>query len=178
MNSICLTVVGRERPGIVAAITGVLLDNDCDIRDSTMSLLAGEFAMMLIVVLPPEMSGRSLERELFEVRRRFDLTVTTRDLVPDEVLAPPTSPAGRWSITIYGGDQKGIVHHVAALLARKGISIHALSTRVVGNIQGAGLVTIRVQAPPDVDRETVRRQLRDIAARFGVEVSVSGSAAK
>ncbi len=171
-NTICLTVLGRERPGIVAAITRVLLDNDCDIRDSTMTLLTGEFAMLLIVELPAEMTGRALERELFEAQQRFDLTVTTKKLTPEEAYTPRPNPSMCWSITIYGGDQQGIVHHVAALLARKGISILDLKTRVISSVEGSGLVTIRVLAPPGTDRETLKRQLRDISARFGIELSV------
>ncbi len=172
-TTICLTVVGRERPGIVAGITGVLLDTDCNIRDSTMTLLQGEFAMMIIVELPEGMSPRALERALFEMQRRFDLTVATRRLDSDEAYMPRPNPSRVWSITIYGGDRKGIVHHVAALLARKGMSILDLKTRVISSLEGAGLVSIRVLAHEGVERETVRRELREVAVRFGVEVSLS-----
>lgn len=172
-STICLTVLGRERPGIVAAITGVLLDSDCNIRDSTMTLLSGEFAMMLIVELPEGMNPRALERALFEMQRRFDLTVATKRLDSDEAFMPRPNPKLVWYITIYGGDRKGIVHHVAAMLARKGMSILDLKTRVISSLEGAGLVSIRALAHARVDKEQVRRELQGVAGRFGVEVSLS-----
>ena len=106
-TTICLTVVGRERPGIVAGITGVLLDTDCNIRDSTMTLLQGEFAMMIIVELPEGMSPRALERALFDMQRRFDLTVATRRLDSDEASMPRPNPSTVWAVTTYGGHVRG-----------------------------------------------------------------------
>lgn len=171
-NTICLTVLGRERPGIVAGITGVLFEEDCNIRDSTMTILAGEFSMLLIVELPPVMTNLQLERALREVQRRFELTVLIKTLKEEEFHfhKPPNSRT--WAITIYGGDRKGIVHHVASLMSRKGISITDLKTRVISSLAGAGIVSMRVMAPVGVDIEEVRKQLNDVAARFGVEVSL------
>ena len=171
-NTICLTVLGRERPGIVAGITGVLFEQDCNIRDSTMTILAGEFAMLLIVEMPPEMTKLQLERSLREVQHRFDLTVLIKMLREEEFQFRKPPGSRTWAITIYGGDRKGIVHHVASLMSRKGISITDLKTRVISSMEGAGIVTMRVLAPVGVDLKEVRQQLKDVAARFGVEVSL------
>lgn len=169
---ICLTVLGRERPGIVAGITGVLVDTDCNIRDSTMTILAGSFAMLLIVELPRETSVPSLEKALAAVQRRFDLTVVIKELQEDEAHFFELPRSRVWAVTIYGGDRQGIVHHVASLMARKGISITSLKTKVLGNLEGAGIVTMRVLAPPDMEIGQLRDQLNDVAQRFGVEVSI------
>jgi len=119
-STICLTALGRERPGIVASITGVLFDNDCNIRDSTMTILAGEFAMLLIVELPSSLAPAGLDQALSEVQRRFDLGIFIKRLTDEEMryLQPPGTK--NWAVTIYGGDRKGMLHHVASLMARKG----------------------------------------------------------
>ena len=46
---LAVTAIGADRPGIVAAVTGVLTDHGGNIEDSTMSILGGHFAMMLVV---------------------------------------------------------------------------------------------------------------------------------
>ena len=171
-NTICLTVLGRERPGIVSGITKVLFDEDCNIRDSTMTILAGEFVMLLIVELPPEMTNLQLERELRGAQQRFELTVFIKQLNEEEVRYHKPSNSHTWAVTIYGGDRPGIVHHVASLMARKGISITDLKTRVISSMEGAGMVSMRVMAPVQVELEELRKQLNDVAARFGVEVSI------
>lgn len=171
-STICLTALGRERPGIVAAITGVLFDTDCNIRDSTMTILAGEFAMMVIVDLPPNMAPANLEQALSEVERRFDLGVTLKRLDEEEMRYHVSPEAKNWAVTIYGGDRKGMLHHVASLMARKGVSITELKTKVLGGMEGAGIISMKVLAPPEVELAEMRSQLHDVANRFGVEVSI------
>jgi glycine cleavage system transcriptional repressor len=171
-NTICLTAVGHERPGIVSAITGVLFDTDCNIRDSTMTILMGEFVMLLIVELPASMSNASLDQALSDVERRFDLGIFIKRLeeAPLRYRKPPGTK--NWAVTIYGGDRKGMLHHVASLMARKGISITELKTKVLGGMEGAGIISMKVVAPPEVELAGIRNHLHDVATRFGVEVSI------
>jgi glycine cleavage system transcriptional repressor len=171
-STICLTVLGRERPGIVAAITGILYDADCNICDSTMTILAGEFAMLVIAELPENLTNAHLDQALSEVQHRFDLSVFIKRLTEEEVRYQQPPGTKNWAVTIYGGDRKGIVHHVASVMARKGISITDLKTKVVGGLTGVGIVSMKVVAPAVVELATIREQLNEVAARFGVEVSI------
>jgi len=44
-----MTIIGMDRPGIVAGDVEVLFSPGCNIEDSSSTLLGGEFAMILIV---------------------------------------------------------------------------------------------------------------------------------
>jgi glycine cleavage system transcriptional repressor len=48
VTDIAVTVVGPDRPGIVADVSAALADLRLNLTDSTMTLLRGHFAMMLI----------------------------------------------------------------------------------------------------------------------------------
>ena len=56
MNHFALTIVGRDRPGIVSQVTEILFNNGCNIADSSCSILGGQFAMILILG-HPEFTG-------------------------------------------------------------------------------------------------------------------------
>ena len=43
-----ITVIGHDRPGIIAETTAVLAGLGLNLEDSTMTLLRGHFAMMLV----------------------------------------------------------------------------------------------------------------------------------
>ena len=44
-----VTVVGQDRPGIVAAVAEALYDLGCNLEDATSTILRGHFSMMLVV---------------------------------------------------------------------------------------------------------------------------------
>ena len=71
--NLAVTAIGRDRPGIVAAITSALLEAGGNVDDSQMSILHGHFAVMLIVSVPEDASLESLEARLAEVGREFEL---------------------------------------------------------------------------------------------------------
>ena len=52
MAHLAVSAIGSDRPGIVAAVTKVLLDQGCNLEDTSMSILRGHFAMMLVVAAP------------------------------------------------------------------------------------------------------------------------------
>ncbi|MBI5345287.1 MAG: ACT domain-containing protein, partial [Deltaproteobacteria bacterium] len=60
MKRYALTAVGRDRPGIVAAVTKALYDHACNIEDSTMTRLEDEFAIILIMSAPGDINEKPL----------------------------------------------------------------------------------------------------------------------
>ena len=48
MESLAITVVGHDRPGIIAQTAEVLSEHGMNLEDSSMTLLRGHFAMTLI----------------------------------------------------------------------------------------------------------------------------------
>ena len=43
-----LTITGTDRPGLIAAVSGVLAEQGADIEDISMTRLSGNFAMILV----------------------------------------------------------------------------------------------------------------------------------
>ena len=52
MPHVAVTALGADRPGIVAAVTGVLMRHGGNLEDSAMTNLGGHFAMMLVSRFP------------------------------------------------------------------------------------------------------------------------------
>ena len=49
MKRILITVSGKDKPGIIAKVTGLLYARGCNLEDVSMTLLEGQFAMMMTV---------------------------------------------------------------------------------------------------------------------------------
>lgn len=151
--NLAVTAIGRDRPGIVAAISSTLLEAGGNVDDSQMSILHGHFAVMLIVSVPDDASLESLEQRLDEVGREFDLGGIT--VSPVQGLDRGAGPTH--VLTVYGPDRPGIVHDTAVTLASLEVNITDLRTRRTGD-PNSPLYTLMVEIAvpegvgPELDR--------------------------
>jgi glycine cleavage system transcriptional repressor len=170
-----VTAVGADRPGIVAAVTGVFLEHGCNLEDTSMTILRGHFAMMLVVAAPDGLAQQALEDALAGPAVDLDLVVAVR-VIDDGV---PSSPEGdAWTVSVYGADRPGIVHRVASLLADNGVNIVDLSTRIIGDAdRPVYAMILEVTLPAGADAAAVQTRLTELAADLGVECSLHPSEA-
>ena len=70
-NYALLTAVGNDRPGIAAGVAKVLYDAGCNIEDSEMARLSGQFAIMLMLRLPEGLTSSQARWQ--PTARVFDL---------------------------------------------------------------------------------------------------------
>ena len=73
MRHFALSAIGRDRPGIVAAVTEVLLAHAVNIEDSHATILRGHFTMMLVVAAPDGADVDKLRTDLADVGERLEL---------------------------------------------------------------------------------------------------------
>jgi glycine cleavage system transcriptional repressor len=174
MPEFAVTAIGRDRPGIVAAISGALLDLEGNIEDSQMSILRGHFAVMLIVKLPESADAGELQERLRDVQRDLELEAIAVNRI-DDLGAAGARPSH--VITVYGADHPGIVHAVSATLAERVVNITGLETRLTGAESSPLYVMIIEVAIPEESDGELESVLSDVGDRTNVEVSLRPLAA-
>lgn len=176
MSHVAVAAVGDDRPGIVAAVTGVLVQHGCNLEDTSMSILRGHFSMMLIVECPPGVGATALEHAIETATSDLDLVVSVRPVSDEAVSAGP--PGDAWTVVVYGADRPGIVHRVSSDLAGIGVNIVDLTTRVTpGSDRAVYSMVLEVTIPSSVDAGAVSRTLDEAAAALGVECTLHHSEA-
>jgi glycine cleavage system transcriptional repressor len=165
---VAVTALGADRPGIVAAVTGVLMRHGGNLEDTAMTNLGGHFAMMLVVEVPDGEGAEALERSLVQEVGGLGLTVAVRPIEDAGAEVPRGEP---WAVSLYGADQPGIVHRVAQQLADHGANIVDLSTRVVGaGPEHAYVLLLELSLPASADAAALGRDLAGLATELGVEI--------
>ena len=100
MAHLALTAVGRDRPGIVAAVSKALLDHSVNIEDSQMTILRGHFAMMLVVSLPEGADAARVRSDLAAAGERLSLEAVA--FSPLEEIDAAEEPVPSHIVTVYG----------------------------------------------------------------------------
>lgn len=176
MKRYSLHAIGSDRTGIVAAVTRVLADIGCNLEDSRMTILHGQFAIMLIVEAPEGLSSTALEASFGDVCRDFDLLVGVR-LLPDQSTRVEVGDVVM--ISVHGADHPGIVADVTNRVARLGGNIIDLATRKIDEGALASYVLlVSVAMPSTLSEGTLRAELEEAASELGVICVVSAGSAE
>jgi glycine cleavage system transcriptional repressor len=164
-----LSVIGRDRPGIVAAVAGDLLAHELNVEDSQMSILGGHFTIVLILAGPDGLDAGALRRDLDATAARLGLDA----LSLNEIAAAEAGPEPSCIVTVYGADHPGIVHAVASALAEHEVNITDMQTRLVH--EGAThlyAILLEVALPANLSLDGLEALFARIRDEQGVQASV------
>lgn len=166
MSLLAVTVLGYDRPGIVAETTSALAALGGNLEDSTMTLLRGHFAMLLLVRTGAQVGD--VRRALSRLARDGRLSVDVRR-VPEHP-APLPAPAGApYVLSVHGADRPGIVGALTQVVAAAGGNITDLTTRLTGDLY---VLIAEVWLASSVDPVALNGALRRAAGELGVDVSL------
>lgn len=163
MSLFAITVIGSDRPGIIAETTSALAELGGNLEDSTMTILRGHFAMVLLVSTAA--TGAEIEGVLHPLTAGGALQVAVRE-VPEEPEAPPRGAT--YLLSVHGADRPGIVSAVTSVVAASDGNITDLSTRLSGDLY---VLLAEVEVPPTTDLGALTQNLDETAASLGVEVT-------
>jgi glycine cleavage system transcriptional repressor len=163
VRNLAVTVLGHDRPGIIASTAAALAGCGMNLEDSSMTLLRGHFAMSLICA--GEASPAEVEAALSGLASE-SLTVDVREL-PVETEAPPLGDL--YLVTVHGADRLGIVARLAAVVAASEGNITDLTTRLAGDLY---VLVAEVDLPRSADLAALEAKISEVAAELDVEVSL------
>ena len=166
-----LTAVGRDRPGIVAAVSAVLLRHGLNIEDSQMTILRGHFTMMLVISAAADVDADALRADLQQTGSELALEAIVLGELHD--LEAGSDPEPSHIVTVYGIDHPGIVHAVTAALAEREVDITDLETRLAGaEERPIYALMMEVALPRDSDAAELADALAAVGSEQEVDISV------
>ncbi len=178
-QELVLTVIARDRPGLIKALSETIDAHGGNWVDSSMARLGGEFAGILRITAPAE-NIAALEAALGGLGDA-GIWVTIRRGAEEGQATATTAGRGRhMRITLTGVDHPGIIHEVSSALAALDVSIDELNSRIFqGSMSGEPMFEANadVVLPNGLSEIQVRDTLEDIAHDLVVELLVSGEAA-
>jgi glycine cleavage system transcriptional repressor len=157
-----VTLVGEDRPGIVAQVTDRLYQHDCSLGEASMMRLGGNFTIMMMVA-----GEADLETVLSPVAEALGLRLHVdpisgglhRHLEPNV------------QVRVMGSDQPGIVARVTGVLAEAGFNILELESDVAGS-EEEPVYIMHIQGHSDATVESLQQAMAGLGEQ-GMNVSIS-----
>lgn len=164
-NWYMLTLIGEDKPGIVAAVTKALFDLGLNLGETSMLRLGGNFTVMMMVAgVHQEDELRDRLKPVLEAQGMC-LHVDPIQAHLHEHLLPNIQ------VTVTGADRAGIVAQVTAALAASGFNILDLESDVAGTAHKP-IYIMQIAGVADVPVEAIERALEPLR-QDGVDVNVS-----
>jgi glycine cleavage system transcriptional repressor len=171
MKKIIISVLGHDRPGIIAAVAEELFHAECNIEDVSQTILQTEFAGVFIASVPESLPFDDLLARLREKLDPIGLSVLLREMKSTGVWeAPPAEP---FVITTLGPDRLGLVAGITGLLASFGVNISNLKAVFRGGDNpSANTMIYEVDIPTALDRKRFREALYSLGRELGLDISL------
>jgi len=167
-SSLVMTIIGRDRPGLVDSVAGIVAEHGGNWLESRMSRLGGQFAGILRVEIPAA-AEQPLLKALKALEAQGLSVVAHSDPVP-----PPAPAQPMRSLEIMGQDRPGIVRQISHALASFGVNVEELHTECASAAMSGETLfkaRARLSIPESCNVAELRQRLEKIAADLIVDIS-------
>lgn len=172
MKKIIISVLGQDRPGIIAAVSQLLYENDSNIENVSQTSLQSEFAGIFIATIPEGMPLADLAHQLESALTPMGLQVHVKPVEPRH--EETNGLLGEsFVITTRGPDQKGLVARITAIIARHQVNITNCQAVFKGGANpNDNIMIYEVDIPPQTSQNEFFRDLRRKGTDLSLNVSI------
>jgi len=170
-----LSAIGKDRPGIVADVAGLIYECGGNLEDSRMTLLGDQFALLILLSGDGEEFSRRLSAGCKRLEWEKQLAIFLTPVEETEGRPPFKGLMDIYELSTTGLDRMGIVSHVSRLLADQGINIIDMQTKSTPSPEsGTPLFTMKIvlQVPVELAIPDLLKKLNRLGEELAIEISL------
>lgn len=162
-----ISVMSKDRPGIIADITGAIYQLDGDLADLNQSVLCGYLNMILIATFDIEVTPEDVLAKISHIKTpvKFEVAIKVMD-TPIDVCHFPL-PAETYIMTAQGKNKSGLVYSVSQFCYSHNINIRDLATTLRDD-QYTMMLQLDLSQIDSLDK--VQEDLAEFARTTGLKV--------
>ncbi|WDP86446.1 MAG: ACT domain-containing protein [Desulfobacter sp.] len=173
MNKLIITVLGKDRPGIIAQVSNDLFDLGCNLENVNQMILQNQFAGFFIVDAPKKIEPRDLEEKLNKRENHNGLTIHVKILETNGSFDAQEPGREIFLITTIGPDQKGLVARFSSIIASFNANIVNLKAVFKGGTEpGANVMSYQVAVTNEVLSQDLFAALRKKAVELDLDIRI------
>ena len=172
-EQLVITALGDDRPGIVDELSKALFKHNLNIEDSRMSVLGGEFAVLLLVS-GPKQSIDDFVGDTASLEQSLNMKI----LVKMTSSKTGTQAVVPYTVEVVAIDHPGIVHKLASFFSGRQINIVDLHTERYAAAHTATpmfAVSITIGVPADMAIKALRDEFIDMCDELNLDASMTAT---
>ena len=172
MHSLVISFLGRDCPGVVAAVATLFEEASCDIVMVSQTISNGEFAAIFTVLAPNELSELQLHSYLTRglLQRKVDLSVIVRPTIEkawgEEIACSP------FVVTAYGPNRTGLMAVLSTVFSKHNVNIVNLKALMNEDGENNALFVFEVMIPDSLDLPMLRQEIQEQGKKYALRMNV------
>ncbi len=165
-----LSAVGPDRKGMADDIANMIEEFSCNIEDSKMSVLGGEFAVIMLITGNRESVNTLISKE-DDLGKRFNLQLNIKETSPPNAVQQGIP----YLLETISMDTEGIVHSITKYLREQSINIEDLETeKTAAPLSGSPMFHMRAHiiVPGSVSLADFRDHLAEIEHEKNLDINL------
>ena len=161
MSKIVVSVIGLDCPGVVYAVSSTLSALECNIEEVSQTILKNQFAAIFVANKQESLDNGTIHTQLSKAieSRGMHLSVTIRDTSGSAESEP-------FVVTVDGEDRFEIIAAFSKIFADQKVNIENLKA-LMPEEEKRALLVFEISLPMEIDRNALRRTLKDKARTLG-----------
>ena len=127
-KQLVISVMSKDRPGIIADITGVILNLGGDLADLTQSVLGGYFSMILIAEFGPEITAEDVFAGFSHIESDTKIEASIKEMDVALETEKKNLPQETYIVTAQAKNRKGLVKVMGDFFYERDINVLDLET--------------------------------------------------
>lgn len=167
-EKLVLSAIGCDRVGLIEVISRYVVESECNIEESQMSVLCGEIASIFVISGTQEGISR-LEGRCKELEEESGLRVLTRRFREGCKIGR----GSRYRLRACSLDHPGIVNRLTRELSECGVNIEGMKTKqYYAPTSGAPMFSFEAEVSISGDMEFLRGRFEEIGEEENIDIEL------
>jgi len=164
---IVISVLSKDRPGIIADISNVIYELDGDLADMNQSVLSGFFSMIVIAQFDSEISNKIILDKINKLNSPTELNCIVSETSESSLNMIRETHGDIYVVTAQGKNRTGLVAAIGSFCSDRNINIIDYDTKLSGNTYS---MMLDIDIPGTVSPDRIHEELSRMAQDLGLKI--------
>lgn len=166
-KQIVISVLSKDRPGIIADIANIIYELKGDLADMSQSVLNGFFSMIILANFDAELSIEEISKKMDSISTESSLTCIVKETVDFGAVPTSNITGDIYVVTAQGKNRTGLVAAIGSYCKKQNINIIGYVTKLNDDTYS---MMLDIVIPDNLSADSVHDDLAEVGGDLGLSI--------